>query len=204
MSELLHRLIKSVKRVRDLFLVHVIWRRHSIGRNFHAGRRVVMWAPNKIVIGENCYIGRYSQIECDAEIGNNVIMANMVAFVGRYDHHFQHVGTPTRLAQQIRDPHYDWKGTDLKVVVEDDVWIGYGAIILSGVNIGEGCVIASGSVVTKDVEPYWVVGGNPAKPICPRFADPAEQELHRMAIAARRKLVAARKKKSQGSSGQAS
>jgi acetyltransferase-like isoleucine patch superfamily enzyme len=184
------KIVGGLKGIRDWFLVHVAWRQHSIGRGFHAGRRVVMWAPNKITIGENCYIGRYSQIECDAEIGHNVIMANMVAFVGRYDHHFQHVGTPTRLAMQIRDPDYDWKGHDLKVVVGDDVWIGYGAIILSGVTIGEGAVVASGAVVTKDVEPYVVVGGNPAKPICPRFADPAELEIHRMAIAARRKLAA--------------
>ncbi len=189
------KIVSSLKGIRDWFLVHVMWRQHSIGRGFHAGRRVVMWAPNKIVIGENCYIGRYSQIECDAEIGHNVIMANMVAFVGRYDHHFQHVGTPTRLAMQIRDPDYDWKGHDLKVVVGDDVWIGYGAIILSGVTIGEGAVIASGAVVTKDVEPYVVVGGNPAKTICPRFADPAELEIHRMAIAARRKLVNSRARK---------
>ncbi|WP_319800683.1 acyltransferase [Luteolibacter rhizosphaerae] len=183
------QILGGLKSVRDWFLVHVAWRQHSIGRGFHAGRRVVMWAPNKITIGENCYIGRYSQIECDAEIGHNVIMANMVAFVGRYDHHFQHVGTPTRLAMQIRDPDYDWKGLDLKVVVGDDVWIGYGAIILSGVTIGEGAVVASGAVVTKDVEPYMVVGGNPARTICPRFADDSELEIHRMAIAARRKLA---------------
>lgn len=184
------QILRGLKSVRDWFLVHVAWRQHSIGRGFHVGRRVVMWAPNKITIGENCYIGRYSQIECDAEIGHNVIMANMVAFVGRYDHHFQHVGTPTRLAMQIRDPDYDWKGLDLKVVVGDDVWIGYGAIILSGVTIGEGAVVASGAVVTKDVEPYMVVGGNPARIICPRFADDSELEIHRMAIAARRKLAA--------------
>jgi len=190
------KIVSSLKGIRDWFLVHVVWRQHSIGRGFHAGRRVVLWAPNPIKIGENCYIGRYSQIECDAEIGHNVIMANMVAFVGRYDHHFQHVGTPTRLAMQIRDLDYDWKGLDLKVVVEDDVWIGYGAIILSGVRIGEGAVVASGAVVTKNVEPYVVVGGNPAKPICHRFSDPAELEIHRMAIAARRRLAAAKSKKS--------
>jgi acetyltransferase-like isoleucine patch superfamily enzyme len=189
MKRISPQILGGLKSVRDWFLVHVAWRQHSIGRGFHAGRRVVMWAPNKITIGENCYIGRYSQIECDAEIGHNVIMANMVAFVGRYDHHFQHVGTPTRLAMQIRDPDYDWKGLDLKVVVGDDVWIGYGAIILSGVTIGEGAVVASGAVVTKDVEPYMVVGGNPARTICPRFADDSELEIHRMAIAARRKLA---------------
>lgn len=192
MKKIPSKFIRFLKSVRDWFLVRVVWRRYDIARGFHAGRNVVLWAPTVLKIGENCYIGRYSQIECDAEIGHNVIMANQVAFVGRYDHCFQHVGTPTRLASQIRDPDYDWKGAGTKVVVGDDVWIGYGAIILSGVTLGEGCVVASGAVVTRDVEAYTVVGGNPARPICPRFADPADLELHRLAIAARRKLAASR------------
>lgn len=175
--------------MRDLYLVKVKWRKYQLGKGFHAGRRVVLWAPDHLSIGENCYIGRYSQIECNAEIGHNVIMANQVAFVGRYDHHFQHVGTPTRLSKQIRNPDYDWKGQDTKVTVGDDVWIGYGAIILSGVTIGEGSVIAAGSVVTKDVEAYTVVGGNPAKVITPRFKDDSELELHRLAIASRRRIA---------------
>lgn len=47
--------------------------------------------------------------------------------------------------------------------IGDDVWVGYGAIILSGVTIGKGSIIAAGSVVTKDVEPYAIVAGNPAR-----------------------------------------
>lgn len=188
MKRIPSKFICFLKSVRNRYLVHVVWKRYAIGRGFHAGRNVVLWAPSVLKIGDNCYIGRHSQIECDAEIGHNVIMANQVAFVGRYDHCFQHVGTPTRLASQIRDLDYDWKGVGTKVVVGDDVWIGYGAIILSGVTLGEGCVVASGAVVTRDVEPYVVVGGNPARSICPRFADPTDLELHRLAIAARRKL----------------
>lgn len=49
------------------------------------------------------------------------------------------------------------------IIIDDDVWIGAGAIILTGVTIGKGSVIAAGSIVTKDVEPYTIVGGNPAK-----------------------------------------
>jgi len=182
-------LIRIIKSLRDAYLVKVKWRRYSLGRGFHAGRRVVLWAPNELKIGHDCYIGRYSQIECDADIGHSVIMANMVSFVGRYDHHFRHVGTPTRLSRQIRDADYDWKGNDIKVTVGDDVWIGYGVIILSGVSIGEGSIVASGSVVTKDVPPYMIVGGNPARQIATRFDDPWELEMHRLSIAARRRIA---------------
>ena len=189
MKQALKKVLQGGKQMRDWYLVHLRWRHYKIRRGFHAGRRVVLWAPNELSIGENCYIGRYSQIECDADIGHNVIMANMVAFVGRYDHHFRHIGTPTRLSRQIRDPDYDWKGNDIKVTVGDDVWIGYGAIILSGVQIGEGSVIAAGSVVTKDVEPYTVVGGNPARKICDRFRSEEDLQLHQMANAARRRMA---------------
>lgn len=55
------------------------------------------------------------------------------------------------------------------IIVHDDVWIGYGSIILSGVTIGQGAVIAAGSIVTKNIPPYAIVGGNPAKIIKYRF-----------------------------------
>ena len=58
------------------------------------------------------------------------------------------------------------------IIVDDDVWIGYGVTILSGVHIGQGAVIASGAVVSKDVEPYSVVGGVPARIIKYRFDKP--------------------------------
>lgn len=57
------------------------------------------------------------------------------------------------------------------VVIGNDVWIGVGAILLAGVTIGDGAVVAAGAVVTKDVPPYTVVGGVPAKPIKKRFTD---------------------------------
>lgn len=56
-------------------------------------------------------------------------------------------------------------------VIGNDVWIGYGATIMPGVNIGDGAIIATGSIVTKDVAPYAVVGGNPAQEIRRRFDD---------------------------------
>lgn len=189
MNQLLQSLVHKAKRLRNYWLRKVKWHGFEIGPGFHAGRGVVLWAKSHLSIGVNCYIGRESQIECDARIGNHVIIANRVAFVGRYDHNYLQLGVPTRLATQIRDEDYDWKGLDLEVVVEDDVWIGYGAIILSGVTLGEGCIIASGSVVTKDVPAYTIVGGNPAKPLTQRFKDAWELEMHQMAIAARRRTA---------------
>lgn len=189
MLALIKFVIRWLKQLRDWWLCKVTWRQYEIAPGFHAGRDVVLWAKNHLRIGVNCYIGRHSQIECDADIGHNVIMANHVSFVGRYDHEFRHVGTPTRLSQQIRDDDYDWKGAKLAVTVGDDVWIGFGSIVLSGIRIGEGAIIASGSVVTKDVPPYVVVGGNPARKITDRFPDDWELKMHKLANAARRRMV---------------
>lgn len=57
------------------------------------------------------------------------------------------------------------------IIVGNDVWIGYEAVILSGVTIGDGAVIGARAVVTKDVSPYTIVGGVPAKPIKKRFSE---------------------------------
>lgn len=64
-----------------------------------------------------------------------------------------------------------------KIVLEDDVWIGVGSTILSGVRLGQGCIVAAGSVVTKSFPPYAIVGGNPARIIKMRFEDPVLKAL---------------------------
>jgi acetyltransferase-like isoleucine patch superfamily enzyme len=64
-----------------------------------------------------------------------------------------------------------------KVEIGNDVWIGSNAVILDGVRIGHGAIIAAGSVVNKDVEPYTIVGGVPAKPIRKRFSDEIISQL---------------------------
>lgn len=63
------------------------------------------------------------------------------------------------------------------IVIGSDVWIGYEAVILSGVRIGDGAIVAARAVVTKDVPPYTIVGGVPARPIRRRFPDEAVEEL---------------------------
>ena len=63
------------------------------------------------------------------------------------------------------------------IVIGNDVWIGYGAVIMSGVTVGDGAIIGTRAVVTKDVPPYTIVGGIPAKPIRRRFDDAVIERL---------------------------
>jgi len=171
-------MIKILKNIRNLYIAKVKYRKYQIGKNFHAGRGVFLWAKSKLKIGDNFYIGKYSIIECDAFIGSNVIIANHVSLVGRYDHHYQEIGVSIRLAKQIRDEDYNWKGLKSKIIIEDDVWIGIGSIILSGVTIEIGSIIAAGSVVTKNVDAYSIYGGNPARKIANRFNSEKDLEKH--------------------------
>jgi chloramphenicol O-acetyltransferase type B len=171
-------MFKLLKRIRDLILRKVIWRRHDIGIGFHAGTRVRLLSRNKMVIGRNFYIGRDSLIETDVRIGNDVMLGNKVALIGKYDHHYQQIGTPMRSASHILEPDYNWKGLNLKVTIGDDVWIGYGSIVLCGTNIGSGSIIAAGSIVTKDVDPYCIYAGVPAKKVADRFDNEIDKQQH--------------------------
>ncbi|AFA50049.1 CatB-related O-acetyltransferase [Acetobacterium woodii] len=78
------------------------------------------------------------------------------------------------LAQKDVTAAWDKKGN---IVIENDVWIGYEAVIMSGVHIGNGAIIGTRAVVTKDVAPYTIVGGVPAKPIKKRFDDETIKKL---------------------------
>ncbi|MBN8861162.1 MAG: CatB-related O-acetyltransferase [Sphingobacteriales bacterium] len=185
-------MISIIKKLRDIYLVAVKWRKYEIGPGFHAGRRVRIWAKHTIKIGRDFYIGRDSQIESDCIIGDFVIFGNKVAVVGRYDHHYQQVGVPIRHAMEIRDQDYNWKGVESgPTMIGDDVWVGYGSIIMSGVHIGNGAIIAAGSLVVKDVEPYAIYGGVPAKKLKDRFSTLEDQVEHARILSERdgRKIV---------------
>lgn len=154
----------------------------SYGRDLHIGRGSRLWAPEKIAIGNCVYIGKDVLIECDADIGDYVLIANRVALVGRHDHDFRAVGIPVRFSPWIGSKKKIVPQRRSKIVVEPDVWIGYGATVLSGISLGRGTIVAAGAVVTKSTPAYAIVAGNPAKIVGQRFANRETIQRHEDAI----------------------
>ena len=163
-------LIKKLKMLRCKLLL-APHRNISIGNNTTFGRGTVFWAPNKMTIGNNVYIGKYCTLQADMEIGNNIDIANNVGLIGKYDHDYSKVGVSIKDAPWIGDVSYNFKGKDQKIIIEDDVWIGFGAVIFTGVKIHRGAIVAAGSIVTHDVPAYAIVAGNPARVVSQRFTE---------------------------------
>ena len=162
-----------IKQLKELRCRLLLWRSPniSLGKRSTFGRGTVLWAPNGITVGDNVYIGKFCTLQADMEIGNDVIIANNVGLIGKYDHDYSSVGISVKNAPWIGDSDYDFKGKGQKIVVEDDVWIGFGAIIFTGVTVHRGAIVAAGSVVTKDVPDYAIVAGNPARIMGQRFSE---------------------------------
>lgn len=173
--------LRYLKRLRVKLLISLFYPNVKYGSGFTFGRGTTFYAKDELTIGNNVYIGKYCSIETNASIGDNVLIANHVGFVGKNDHDIHAIGIPVRLAPQVRDKVDHRSVKDNPIIIEDDVWIGFGAVILSGVKIGRGAIVAAGSVVTKDVTPYSIVAGNPAKVIRMRF-EPDEIVLHESII----------------------
>lgn len=123
------------------------------GRNVNI-RRGAEFGP-EVEIGNSSGIGSYSQVNGKTIIGDDVMMGRE-CIINVNNHIIDDITIPmNRQGIAPRRP----------VIIEDDVWIGMRAIIMNGVRIGTGSVIGAGAVVTKDVPPYAIVGGVPAKVI---------------------------------------
>lgn len=130
----------------------------TVGTGFYVapGVKILSLEQGRIIIGKNvsfnfdCYL---SAVKSKVVIGDNVLFGPSIVVVND-NHNF-------RLGQLIREQGLNTKD----IIIGNDVWIGAKAVILAGVTIGDGAVIAAGSVVTKDVEAYTIVGGVPAKKI---------------------------------------
>lgn len=109
-------------------------------------------------------------------IGCLCSIASNVTFVLNGEHRTDCLSTFPFKAHCIKNPVPE-AGTKGDITIDDDVWIGMGSIIMSGVHIGKGAVIAAGAVVTKDVEAYSIVGGVPAKMIKKRFGEETIRRL---------------------------
>jgi acetyltransferase-like isoleucine patch superfamily enzyme len=145
-----------------------------IGENsIISGTLLVFKYGGQITIGERCYIGDYSRIWSgeSVKIGNDVFVSHNVNIMDTNSHELDALerkssyekllvaGLPTQKGNVITRP----------VIIEDHVWVGFNAVVLKGVRIGEGAIIAAGSVITKDVPAYCMVAGNPGE-IVKRFA----------------------------------
>lgn len=126
---------------------------------------------NKLKVGNKTYgeLNVYSWgSEGEAlEIGNYVSIANDVKFILGGNHRYDILSTYPIKVKIMGEKLEAYSNG--KIVVGDEVWIGMNTMVMSGVKIGKGAIVAAGSVVIKDVEPYSIVGGNPARHIKFRF-----------------------------------
>lgn len=139
------------------------------GYKIKIGRHCDVRCPENIYIGNNVQIGPYATLwttKAKIIMGNNIAFGPHV-FIITGDHRFDIIGkymfsitNEEKLSQN-----------DQNVIIQDDVWIGANVIILKGVTIGEGSIIAAGCLVNKDVEPYSIYAGSPSKKIKSRFTD---------------------------------
>ncbi len=151
------------------------WRRRNPGNETDLAYPVNM---DYVSVGKHSYgfinVDTYNEGE-RLKIGNFCSIGPNVIFILNADHRLDTISTfPFKV--KICGERYEATSKG-DIVVDDDVWIGYGATILSGVHIGQEAVIAAGAVVAYDVEPYSIVGGIPAKTIKKRFDDEMIEEL---------------------------
>lgn len=163
---------KIFQKINRIFSVR---RGVHLSANVHIGPGSVLWASKSLVVEEDVYIGKYCTIQINGRIGRYTMIANNVGIIGRLDHDYRVVGTPIRFAPWVGDETVSEDQVSI-IDIGEDVWVGYGATILSGISIGRGAIIAAGSVVTKDVEPYAIVAGVPAKSVGLRFSPPEIEE----------------------------
>lgn len=162
-------LYRKVNRRIKMIILRSAFKKY--GKNF-------VFDPNDIFsyatieVGDDVYIGTGATLSASKSkivLGNKIMFGPNVTIMGG-DHN------TTQIGKYMYDVKEKLPENDLAVIIEDDVWIGTGAIILKGVKIGTGSIIAAGALIIKDVPPYTIVGGVPAKVLKKRFTEKELQE----------------------------
>ena len=158
-------------------------------READIGRRCEILANTRVEyssLGDYSYLGEHCEV-ADAVIGKFTAIANAVRIgapnhpMGRPSQHRFTYCPEYYEASATRDRDFFADRRAARVTIGHDCWIGHGVIILPRVTVGDGAVIAAGAVVSRDVLPYSVVGGVPARPIRKRFSDAIAERLRRIA-----------------------
>ncbi|WP_017260215.1 acyltransferase [Pedobacter arcticus] len=142
----------------------------QIGTHTHIrGELVVFPSGGVIKIGNDCFIGERSKIwsQSSVLIGNNVLISHDVNIHDTNSHPLNNIERREDY-RQIISSGFSKTNTNVitkAVKIDDDVWIGFNSIIMKGVHIGKGSIVAAGSVVTSNIPEFTLVAGNPAKPI---------------------------------------
>ncbi|MBF0576526.1 CatB-related O-acetyltransferase [Dysgonomonas sp. GY617] len=132
------------------------------------------------VVIDNCHIQRFVYVSFNTRIANAVIGSfcsiGPNCLIGQGEHPIDHISTfpaffSTYRQCQISFCNESKFNESTKTIIGNDVWLGANVIVLNGVSIGNGAIIAAGAVVTKDVPAYSIVGGIPAKILKYRFSD---------------------------------
>ena len=166
-----------IRKAFDKIVMHImitLFRAH--------GKNVIFFPTNSsfsyknIILGSDVFIGpgaKFSSITI-IKIGNKIMFGPNVSIMGG-DHNI------TQIGQYMYDIKQKLPENDLPITIEDDVWIGTGAIILKGVTIKKGSVVAAGAIVTKDVPEFSIVAGIPARVIKRRFSE-EDLKIHKMKL----------------------
>jgi len=174
-------LVNRIKHSLSLFLFRKKWRKKNPNNET---------VPVRVFPIESVIVGRYSYGSLDIytwgapeeklEIGSFVSIASGVKFLLGGNHRTDTLLTfPVKVKFLNEKREATSKGP---IIVEDDVWIGMDAMILSGTHIGRGAVIGARTVITKDVPPYSIVIGNPSRVVSYRFPESIISQISRIPI----------------------
>ncbi len=170
-------IIRIIKNKYMLYIFKHEWRKNNKHNETYVSG---FFDVSRVKVGKHTYgllniIHSYGHPNEMLIIGDFCSISTDVYFLLGGEHPYKGISTFPFKVNICKDKYEAYSKGEIKVC--DDVWIGHGAVILSGVTINQGAIVAAGSVVSKSVPPYAIVGGNPARIIKYRFEDEIIEKL---------------------------